>query len=114
MKQRLFPLKKRTYFALCFLSLLIPIVFVFVETLLFHGDPYSNHTIKLMWVTLLGFALLTYPLGMIPTLISLFITAYLVWLPPWGSVIFLCPLYFFAGYIQWYVLTPRYSTPVGK
>jgi hypothetical protein len=44
--------------------------------------------------------LLTYPLGVISTLVSVFITIYLGWMTPFGSVIFLSPLYFVAGYFQ--------------
>jgi hypothetical protein len=109
LKQRFFPWKKRTYFALCFLSLFAPAVFAMINILFFQGDPYSHEGMKLAWVTLAGFMLLTYPLGVIPTLASFFIAIYLGWMTPFGSVIFLSPLYFVAGYFQWYVFIPRYA-----
>jgi hypothetical protein len=52
-------------------------------------------------------SVLTYPAGIVGTLFSC-VTTYVGMLTPTESVLMAAPLYIGAGYLQWYVLIPRY------
>jgi hypothetical protein len=104
----LFPLRKRTYIALFVVPLLLPF---FVAIAKFAIDGSRLESIRdalLVLPPLLCLMALTYPLGMVITAISFVVVVVLAWLPPFGGVMFAIPFYLIAGYVQWYLLVPRY------
>jgi hypothetical protein len=107
-----FKLNRATYLALCIFVCFLPVLIAYVDTAypelglnisIFLGDYYSL-------VSLLGqllMTVLTYPAGVIGTIVS-YITIFFGILTPTEAFLLTTPLYIAAGYIQWYVVMPKY------
>jgi hypothetical protein len=105
-------LNRKTYLALCIFLCFLPALFVFISSA-FSGiglnlsilpEEYypfiSNLSLFLMTV-------LTYPAGAIGSIVT-FITLFFGILTPTEAFLLTTPLYIAAGYIQWYVVIPKY------
>jgi len=101
-------LGRRTYIVLCILACVTPIALVLTQLAL--GTPPTDSAHNDMMFALIGTvaaSLLTYPAGLVGTILS-WVPIYLGLLTPTESVLFAAPFYLGAGYLQWYVLVPRY------
>jgi hypothetical protein len=105
-------LNRATYLALCIFFCFIPALFVFISSassgiginLSILPEEYypfiSNLSLFLMTV-------LTYPAGAVGSIVT-FITLFFGILTPTEAFLLTTPLYIAAGYIQWYVVMPKY------
>ena len=94
------------YIFLSALACVIPIALVFVQFGLDIPDsPASDMLLALLGIFLVS--VLTYPAGVIGTVISCGAT-YSGLLTATEAVLFAAPFYVGAGYLQWYVLIPKY------
>ncbi len=104
----MFPLRKRFYFALFAIPLFAPFLVAILSFLRDRTSFESLSDAAVILPMLFCLIVLTYPLGLLVTAASYFIVIELAWLPPFGGVLFLIPLYALVGYVQWYRLIPRY------
>jgi len=106
-------LGRRTYIVLCILACATPMALVLTQIAL--GAPPTESAHNDMMFALIGTvaaSLLTYPAGLAATILS-WVPIYLGLLTPTESVLFAAPFYLAAGYLQWYVLMPRYFSVRG-
>jgi hypothetical protein len=101
-------LRPRTYIVYCAWACLSPVALVLVR--LASGAPAPASSQDDMMFALLGTfmaSLFTYPSGVVGTIVSC-AAAYSGLLTPTEAVLLATPVYVGAGYLQWYVLIPRY------
>ncbi len=100
---------RKTYVALCLLACLAPLPILF-GLFAWHwpdgAEPYVSDAVAATWGTL-AMAVLTYPLGALVALVFL-VPPYMGWLTPTEALLAVAPLYALCGYLQWYVLVPRW------
>jgi hypothetical protein len=101
-------LRPRTYLVYCAWACVGPIALVLFR--IAFGAPASIPAQEDMTFALLGTlmaGLFTYPTGVVGTMVS---AALVYWglVTPTESVLLATPFYIGAGYLQWYVLIPRY------
>lgn len=100
---------RKTYLALCLLACLAPLPILF-GLFAWHwpdgAETYTSDAVAAFWGTL-AMAVLTYPLGALATLLFV-VPPYFGWLTPTESLMAVAPLYALCGYLQWYVLVPRW------
>ena len=101
-------LSRWTYVVLCVLACVTPIVLAFVQVGLGLLTPVAAHDDLLFALAGSFMAIvLTYPAGVVGTFVS-WVTMYFGFLTPTESVLLAAPVYLGAGYLQWYVLIPKY------
>jgi hypothetical protein len=101
-------LRPRTYIVYCAWACLSPIALVLLQHAF--GAPASAPSSDDTMFALLGTfmaSLFTFPSGVVGTIASGG-AVYLGWVTPSESVLLATPIYVGAGYLQWYVLIPRY------
>jgi hypothetical protein len=115
----MFKLNRATYLALCIFLCFLPALAIFiVSTLSSFASDFPEFGLNfsmipkeyLPLVNMLNqflMTVLTYPAGAIGAIVSL-ITIYFGILTPEEAFLLTTPLYIAAGYIQWYVVMPKY------
>jgi hypothetical protein len=105
-------LNRASYLVLCLFLCFVPALFVFISSA-FSGIGLNLSIIPeeyypfISYLSLFLTTVLTYPAGVIGSIVS-FITLFFGILTPTEAFLLTTPLYIAAGYIQWYVVIPKY------
>jgi hypothetical protein len=115
----MFRLNRITYLSLCIFLCFLPALIIFIgSTLPSLASAFPELGINLSilpaeyypFISMLNQMLmlvLTYPAGVVGTIV-LFVTTFFGILTPDEAFLLTTPLYVAAGYIQWYVVIPKY------